>query len=105
MILSDTDQYIKDSLETIISGLWDEKFAPDQIERLLQLSFILNHLDAGVGFFQFEYNGTKIKLTGLDDMISTEHAFEGIISAIKSDKSFEGCLKQFLRDKKISSII
>ena len=44
MTLSDTDEYIKLSLESIISGKWNEHFYPQQIKNLLQLSFILNHL-------------------------------------------------------------
>lgn len=105
MILSDTDQYIKDSLETIISGRWDEHFDPVRIKTLLELSFILNHLDIGIGFFQFEYNGLKVKAEVPDVIPQTEYYFEGIISSIKNDEYFKKALNQFIRDKKIDSLI
>jgi hypothetical protein len=104
MILTDTDQYIKLSLESIISGKWNEYFYPEQIRNLLQLSFILNHLVLGEGYFEFQYNDIKIKVTQLDDTISNEWSFESVISAIKNDEGFLASLKQFLRDRKIEKI-
>lgn len=104
MTLSDTDEYIKLSLESIISGKWNEHFYPQQIKNLLQLSFILNHLSSGENHFQFQYGDVKIKVTGRDDIISTEWAFESIISTIKNDERFSASLKQFLRDRKIDKL-
>lgn len=96
MTLSDTDEYIKLSLESIISGKWNEHFYTEQIKNLLQLSFILNHLVYSEGYFQFQYGDVEIKVTQLD-----ECEIEKVISTIKNDEGFLSSLNQFLRDRKI----
>lgn len=97
MILSDTDQYIKDSLDFIISGGWNGQFSPGEVNGLLRLSFILNNLEYLNDYFEFSYGGIKISLTG--------YSIDGVISGIRSSIFFEKVFNQFLRDKKIESIL
>ena len=102
MILDETNQYIKDNLEVILSGGWDNKFDKDQIKYLTEFSFILNHLNVGIGFFQFEYGDFKLKIR-LDNLKS-EYMFESVMSTIKNDDSFKSAFKSFLRDRKIENL-
>ena len=43
-MLDDTDNYIKDNLQNIIDGKYDDKFSPDQLKMMLEMSFLYNHI-------------------------------------------------------------
>jgi hypothetical protein len=103
-MLDDTDNYIKDNLQNILDGKFDDKFEPDQLKMMLELSFLYNHISFEVDSVIFEYNGVKFKISGISE-IPTQFAKEQITSAIKNDVVFKSALKQFLRDKKINEIL
>jgi hypothetical protein len=103
-MLDDTDNYIKDNLQNIIDGKFDDKFDKEQLKMMLELSFLYNHISFENDSVIFEYNGVKFKISGISE-IPGGFAKETITSAIKNDEVFKSALKQFLRDKKINDIL
>jgi len=103
-MLDDTDNYIKDNLQNIIDGKFDDKFSPDELKMMLEMSFLYNHITFENDSAIFYYNGTTLKISGLSDL-PTQFFKETIISSIKNDVVFKSALAQFLRDKKINDIL
>jgi hypothetical protein len=99
-----TDNYIKDNLENIIDGKFDDKFSKEQLKMMLEMSFLYNHITVENDSVIFEYNGVKLKINGISE-IPTQFAKETITSSIKNDVVFKSALTQFLRDKKINEIL
>jgi hypothetical protein len=107
-MLDDTDNYIKDNLQNIIDGKFDDKFSKEQLKMMLEMSFLYNHISfegdsAGLKVI-FEYNGVKFKISGISE-IPTQFVKEQVTSSIKNDVVFKSALTQFLRDKKINEIL
>ena len=67
MTLDDTDLFIKDSLESIISGKLHDKFTKEQLDKMLELSFLYNHITIHQtkDSIIFEYGKTKISINNL----------------------------------------
>jgi hypothetical protein len=103
-MLDITDNYIKDNLQNILDGKFDDKFKPDQLKMMLEMSFLYNHISAENDSVIFKYNDVKLKISGISD-IPGEFAKEHITSAIRNDVVFKSALTQFLRDKKINDIL
>ncbi len=103
-MLDDTDNYIKDNLENIIDGKFDDKFSPEQLKMMLEMSFLYNHITFENDSVIFEYNSVKLKISGISELPG-EFAKEHITSTIKNDQVFKSALTQFLRDKKINDIL
>ena len=103
-MLDDTENYIKDNLKNIIDGKFDDKFEPDQLKMMLEMSFLYNHISVENDSFIFEYDSVKLKISGVSE-IPGGFAKEHITSAIKNDVVFKSALTQFLRDKKINEIL
>jgi hypothetical protein len=103
-MLDDTDNFIKDNLQNIIDGKFDDKFDKEQLKMMLELSFLYNHISFENDSVIFEYNRVKFKISGISE-IPGGFAKETITSAIKNDEVFKSALKQFLRDKKINDIL
>ena len=103
-MLDDTDNYIKDNLQNILDGKFDDKFSPEQLKMMLEMSFLYNHITVENDSVIFEYNGVKLKISGISEL-PTQFAKEHITSTIKNDLFFKSALTQFLRDKKINEIL
>jgi hypothetical protein len=103
-MLDDTDNFIKDNLQNIIDGKFDDKFDKEQLKMMLELSFLYNHISFENDSVIFEYNRVKFKISGISE-IPTQFVKEQVTSSIKNDVVFKSALKQFLRDKKINDIL
>jgi hypothetical protein len=103
-MLDDAENYIKDNLQNIIDGKFDDKFDKEQLKMMLEMSFLYNHITVENDSVIFEYNGVKLKINGISE-IPTQFAKETITSSIKNDVVFKSSLTQFLRDKKINEIL
>jgi len=103
-MFDDTENYIKDNLQNIIDGKFDDKFSKEQLKMMLEMSFLYNHITVENDSVIFEYNGVKLKISGILELPG-EFAKEHITSAIKNDAVFKLALTQFLRDKKINEIL
>jgi len=103
-MLDDTDNYIKDNLQNILDGKFDDKFEPDQLKMMLEMSFLYNHISSEYDSVIFSYNGVILKISGISELPGG-FAKEHIISSIKNDVVFKSALTQFLRDKKINDIL
>jgi predicted neutral ceramidase superfamily lipid hydrolase len=101
-MLDDTDNYIKDNLQNIIDGKFDDRFSPDQLKMMLEMSFLYNHITFENDSVVFHYNRTTLEVSGLSEL---QFFKETIISSIKNDVVFKSALAQFLRDKKINDIL
>ena len=107
-MLDDTENYIKDNLQNIIDGKFDDKFSSEQLKMMLEMSFLYNHITVENDSVIFEYNGVKLKINGINDLINSIPIGidkNEIFSMIKNDVVFKSALTQFLRDKKINEIL
>jgi hypothetical protein len=107
-MLDDTENYIKDNLQNIIDGKFDDKFSSEQLKMMLEMSFLYNHISVENDSVIFEYNGVKLKINGINDLINSIPISvdkNEIFSMIKNDNIFKSALTQFLRDKKINEIL
>jgi hypothetical protein len=107
-MLDDTDNYIKDNLQNIINGEFNDEFSPDQLKMMLETSFLYNHITFENDSVIFEYNGVKLMISGINDFINSiliGRDKNDIFSMIKNDNIFKSALTQFLRDKKINEIL
>jgi len=113
MQLNDTNTFIRDNLQNIIDGKFDDKFGPDHLKMVLELSFLFNHLTTDKYYIIFEYNGVALKINAYEfhrPMQSEEEDFlndftSGVISFIRNEETFKSCYNSFLRDVKINQII
>jgi hypothetical protein len=109
MNLDKTDEYLRDNLENIMKGEWDNHFDSSQLEVARKESFMLNHISIEERNIMFEYNGIKIRYK-FDSDPSDFHMHDGdfkmhMLSMIKNDESFLKSYTSFLRDWKIGKII
>jgi hypothetical protein len=110
--LDDTDLFIKDNLDWILAGKYDDKFNKEQLDKMIELSFLYNHITIENDTLKFEYDKLQINLTNLyqqySDLvyqIGKEAVKNMIITTITSQDNFKSGFKSFLRDKKIKKII
>ena len=101
--LDDTDLFIKSNLDQILAGNYDHKFSKEQLDKMLELSFLYNHMILENDKLTFEYSKWQINLTVYQ--IGKEGVKNIIITTITSQDGFKSAFKSFLRDKKINNII
>lgn len=109
MNIDSTDEYLKNSLDAIMNGDWDDHFNESQLEIARKESFMLNHISIGERNITFEYGSEKIVYSFNSDPLDF-HMHGGdfkmhMLSMIKSDEAFLKSYKSFLRDWKIGKII
>jgi hypothetical protein len=115
MQLSDTNTFIKDNLQNIIDGKFDDKFEPDHLEWLLELSFLFNHLTTDKYYIIFKYNGVTLKINMNERPYIPRESYihfldpfqseEEVISIIRNEETFKSCYNLFLRDVKLNKLL
>jgi len=108
MKLNDTNQFIKDNLQNILDGKFDDKFSQEQLKMMLEMSFLYNHITFELDSILFEYGDQKLKFSGINNMIQSMPFGPGeeqIFSMIRSESIFKSAYDSFLRDKKINDIL
>jgi len=103
-MFDDTDNYIKNNLENIIDGKFDDKFSSEQLKMMLEMSFLYNHITIENDSVVFKYGNKTISVNGVSEL-TTQFAKETIVSSVKNTDIFKSALTQFLRDKKINEIL
>jgi hypothetical protein len=103
-MLDDTDNYIKDNLQNIIDGKFDDKFSSEQLKMMLEMSFLYNHITVENNSVVFKYENKTISVNDVLEL-PTQFAKETIVSSVKNTDIFKSALTQFLRDKKINEIL
>lgn len=108
MELDETDQIIKDKVDEIMSGKWDDRFDADQMHMLKRRSFLLNHFTYKDGDFTFEYGGDRI-VVHCSDVAELSLYFADtnshVIQSIMSDPAFDSAYAAFLRGWKIDGLL
>ena len=109
MNIDKTDEYLRDNLENIMKGEWDNHFDSSQLEMACKESFMLNHISIGERNITFECGSEKIVYKFDSDPLDF-HMHGGdfkmhMLSMIKNDEAFLKSYKSFLRDWKIGNII
>ena len=120
MKLNDTNLFIKDNLQNIIDGKFDDKFEPNQLKMMLEMSFLYNHITFELtDSILFKYNDISYKVKGIKEMIdsiifvtnfktSSPYNIDvenEIFGMIRNAEVFKSSYKQFLRDTKINKIL
>lgn len=95
-MLDDTENYIKDNLQNILDGKFDDKFDKEQLKMMLEMSFLYNHITLENNSIVFRYDDKRVSIEGVSNNLR---------SSIRNDVVFKSALKQFLRDKKINDIL
>ena len=103
-MLDDTENYIKDNLQNILDGKFNDKFETDQLKMMLEMSFLYNHITSENNSIVFRYDDRRVSIEGVSEL-PKQFAKETITSAIKNAVVFKSALTQFLRDKKINDIL
>jgi Zn/Cd-binding protein ZinT len=110
--LDDTDLFIKENLDWILAGKYDDSFSKEQLDKMIELSFLYNHITIENDALKFEYDKLQINLTNLYEQysdlvyqIGKEGVKNMIITTITSQDNFKSGFKSFIRDKKINKII
>jgi hypothetical protein len=109
MNIDKTDEYLRDNLENIMKGEWNNHFDESQLEMARKESFMLNHISIGERNITFEYGEVKtvykFESDPLDYQIFGGDLKMHMLSMIKNDESFLKSYTSFLRDWKIRKII
>ncbi len=107
MKLTYTNQYIKDNLENLINETFSNKFTKEELYSLLELSFLLNHIELEKpDTILFCYDNLKIRISNIYEMAIDGLLLEdSIIGSLKSLEEFKNCFKSFLRDNNINKIL
>jgi len=109
MKLDDTALFIKDNLQNILDGKFDDNFSEEQLKMMLEMSFLYNHITFESDSVLFEYGGQKVKVSNINQLIHSQpfgiSDEDQIFSTIKSQEEFKSSYASFLRDKKIDDIL
>lgn len=106
-MIDNTDKYLRDNLDNIMKGEWDDHFNEEQLEQARKMSFLLNHITQNERTIVFEYNGIKLNCA-LEDPMELIFGIDQeshLISQIKNTDIFLDAYKSFLRDWKIGKIL
>jgi len=104
MQLGDTNTFIKDNLQNIIDGKFDDKFEPDYLKMVLELSFLFNHLTTDKYYIIFKYNGVVLKINAYESH-GILHSEDAMLHYIRNEETFKSCYNLFLRDVKLNKIL
>jgi len=112
LLLDDMDIFIKDNLDGILAGDMDDKFNKEQLDKMLEISFLYNHLTFEKDSLTFEHGDVKVRVNNLYEQysdlvyqIGKEAVKNMVITTITSQDQFKSSFKSFLRDKKIDKIL
>lgn len=109
MHLNDTNQFIKDNLQDIIDGKFDDKFSSEQLNMMLEMSFLFNHITFELDSILFKYGEMPtFKISGINDLIHSipfGPTEDQIFSIIRNESVFKSAYTSFLRDNKINRIL
>jgi hypothetical protein len=112
LLLDDMDIFIKDNLDVILAGDMDDKFNKDQLDKMLEISFLYNHLTFEKDSLTCEYGDVKVRVNNLYEQysdlvyqIGKEAVKNMVITTITSQDQFKSAFKSFLRDRKIDKIL
>lgn len=117
MKLDDTALFIKDNLQNILDGNFDDNFSSEQLKMMLEMSFLYNHITFESDSVIFDYNGQKVKVSNINQLIHSQPSMkywltevginveDQIFSTIKSQEEFKSSYASFLRDKKIDDVL
>ena len=103
-MLDDTENYIKDNLQNIIDGKFDDNFSKEQLKMMLEMSFLYNHITVENDSVVFKYGNKTVSVNGVSEL-PPQFAKEHITTVFKNNEVFKSSLTQFLRDKKINEIL
>lgn len=107
----DMDIFIKDNLDLIIVGEFNDKFTKEQLDKMLELSFLYNHITISNDTLTFNYNECEINVKNIfsqySDLVYTSKRGVNniIINTIISQDGFKSSFKSFLREKQIDRIM
>jgi hypothetical protein len=109
MKLDDTALFIRDNLQNILDGKFDDKFSEEQLKMMSEMSFLYNHIRYELDSVVFEYGGQKLKISGITEILHSQpfgiSVEDQIFSTIKSQEEFKSSYASFLRDKKIDDVL
>ena len=110
MKLNETNQFIKDNFKNIIDGKFHDKFSTEQLETMLQCSFLYNHITLEADSIQFKYNDVILKVSNIYEIIHSspfgvDYVEDEILNTIRNDEVFKSAYKSFLRDMRIETIL
>lgn len=100
------DDFIKDNLYNLIDGKLDKEFDFDteKINRLIELSFLYNHIKKETDIIIFSYDEYHIYLKGIGN-IPPDFLTTTITQSFLEKENFKKALTKFLREHKLKNIL
>lgn len=107
MILSETNQTIKDNLHKFMNGDFNDKLDDEQVKKVIEISFLFNHLSSIDSTLIFRYNEVTIRINISDAFGIPQESFheEALISMFLGTDDFKRALSTFIRDYKLGKIL
>jgi hypothetical protein len=104
MKLDETGLKLKEDIDIIFNGGYDDDFLSDQIEYIKQISFLYNHIDIEDNSLVFKYDNMKLKINGISEL-PPDFQKEHTIHLIRNSDEFKSAYTQFSRDYKIKNLL
>lgn len=102
----EVDKFIKENLYNFLNGDYNDKFDKDQIDILIETSFIFNHLEVVDNKYNLKYNDLTFSLSfPEEDFYTGISKEEMIISLIRNQDFFKKMFLSFMRDYKLGKIL
>ena len=95
---------LKEDIDIIFNGGYDDDFLSDQIEYIKQISFLYNHIDIEDYSLVFKYDNMKLKINGISEL-PPDFQKEHTIHLIRNSDEFKSAYTQFSRDYKIKNLL
>jgi hypothetical protein len=109
MKLNEVELKLKEDIEVIFSGGYDDSLSPEQVEYCKVMSFLYNHIRFESGDIIFFYDDINLKIRDVDmddfSLYMGVNPKDHIISLIKNTEEFKSAYNRFLRDRKINNIL
>jgi len=104
MKLDETELKLKEDIDIIFNGGYDDDFLSDQIEYIKQISFLYNHIDIEDNSLVFKYDNMKLKINGISEL-PPDFQKEHTMHLIRNSDEFKSAYTQFSRDYKIKNFL
>lgn len=105
MKLDETNQFIKDNLQNIVDGKFDDKFSSEQLKMMLEMSFLYNHITFELDSIMFEYDNQKLRVSNIHEIVFGMDSETQVFSMIKNDSLFKSSYASFLREMKLINLL
>lgn len=100
MKLDEIELKLKEDIDIIFNGGYNDDFLSDQIEYIKQISFLYNHIDIEDNSLVFKYDNMKLKINGISEL-PPDFQKEHTIHLIRNSDEFKSAASTFANGKTV----